>query len=330
MEAPEKMIHWLREGTSFLITGHKGPDGDCLGSMTAFLELVRLMGGEGKLLLEKEPPSWFDFLPYLEEASIWEREKVLPRAEVLVLVDCHEFHRTGGVGPTLEKWEGRLLVIDHHRGRAVYPSIRDYVAWLDPDAAASALMVLQLYRTLEKVPPPRAADALLTGILTDTNWLQNSNTDSQVMEGLAYLSRECAPTLTTDRIYDLVFRRYPSGLARLMGKALSGAELHGPGKRLALVLLDRKSIEKAGFRQFESEILSKPLLSMEDVRAAAVLYELEPGKVKFSLRSKGGGEALALARSLGGGGHPEAAGAEMAGSLKKARRNLLEAWRALA
>ncbi len=329
MEIPKRALDLLQGGRSFLLAGHKGPDGDCLGSLVAFLGLVRDLGGRGTILLEKEPPSWFDFLEGLGEALLWERERSLPPGEVLVLLDCHEFSRTGGPGAALEKRGGPLLVLDHHAGRPVFPASFDAVTFLDPGAAATALLVLDLYRALGKVPSPASADGLLTGILTDTYWLQNSNTDGRVLEALSFLFRECSPSLSTFRVYDLVFRRYPEGTGRLMGAALSRLELHGPGGYLALVTLGRGEIESAGFDQFESEILSRPLLSMGPVRVGAVLYEIERGRVKFSLRSKGGGEALGLARLLGGGGHPEAAGAELEGGLAEARKRLLQAWRNL-
>ena len=329
MEIPGKALEWLREGTSFLIVGHKGPDGDCLGSMKAFLELVRLMGGKGTLLLEKDPPPWFDFLAVTGAARVWEMDPVLPEAEILVLLDCSRFSRTGAPGKALEERGGRLLVLDHHAREGGFPASFEVVPHVDTSSAATALIVLDLYRALGKVPPPPAADGLLTGILTDTYWLQNNNTDERVLESLAFLMGKCAPTLTTFGVYDLVFRRYPKGTFRLVGNALSGTEIHGDGSSLALAKVRRAEIEKAGFRQFESELLTRPLLSLEKVRVAAVLYETEEGTVKFSLRSKGGGEALALARALGGGGHPEASGAEAAVSLGEARERLLRAWRSL-
>ncbi len=329
MKIPEKALQWIRGGKSFLILGHKGPDGDCLGSMSAFLGLVRKAGGEGRLLLEKSPPGWFDFLPGLEGAQVWEERPELPEAEVLVLLDCHRLSRVGAPGKALEGRGGKVLVMDHHRDEGDFPPGFESVRVLDPSAAATALLVLDLFRSMEVKPSPDEAAALLTGILTDTNWLQNSNTDQRVFRALDYLHEECGPSLPSWRIYDLVFRRYPEGTARLMGKALSGARLEGEGGKLAYVTVERKDIVGAGFRQFESEILTRPLLSMETVAVTAVLYELEEGGVKFSIRSKGGGEALALARFLGGGGHPEAAGAEFQGSLREAADRLLEGWRSL-
>ena len=62
-----------------------------------------------------------------------------------------------------------------------------------------------------------------------------------------------------------------------------------------------------------------------------MVYEAGPGVVKISLRSKTGPDGRAalnlndLARSLGGGGHAQAAGVKMDAPLEEARNRLLGA-----
>ena len=57
-----------------------------------------------------------------------------------------------------------------------------------------------------------------------------------------------------------------------------------------------------------------------------ILSELEPGRVKISFRSEEGTvPAAVVARSLGGGGHPRAAGATLEGTVKDVVRKVRSA-----
>jgi bifunctional oligoribonuclease and PAP phosphatase NrnA len=51
----------------------------------------------------------------------------------------------------------------------------------------------------------------------------------------------------------------------------------------------------------------------------------EPPQVKVSLRAKGEVDVARLAASLGGGGHPNAAGVVIPGTLDEVRRRVLDA-----
>ena len=55
----------------------------------------------------------------------------------------------------------------------------------------------------------------------------------------------------------------------------------------------------------------------------ALISEIDPGKVKVSMRSTGRVAIDRLASRLGGGGHPHAAGALLKGSRGEARARVL-------
>ena len=321
-----KLLSWLRDLDRFLLVGHADPDGDCLGSMVALAELLRDLGKKPTVLLERPPDRHFDFLPGLAEARVWKGGEV-PPVDLVILLDCHQVERTGALAAPLARREGALAVIDHHRPGRELPPRPDRVWVVDPEAAATALLVLDLHDALARRPGPAAAQGLLTGLLTDTWWLQNRNADARAVAGLARIMADCPPPLGPDQVHDRVCRRQPAGVHRLLSLALGRVVREGG---LALTWLTAGEIEDAGLPGLETELILRPLMAVEGVETALVLYEKESGRVKLSLRSRGGGQALALASSLGGGGHREAAGASMAGTLEEAREKVLAAWRSLA
>lgn len=65
------------------------------------------------------------------------------------------------------------------------------------------------------------------------------------------------------------------------------------------------------------------LASAKEAEIAILFLEREGGLVEVSLRSKPGVDVASIARHFGGGGHPQAAGCSLRGSLAEVRRKVL-------
>jgi phosphoesterase RecJ-like protein len=61
--------------------------------------------------------------------------------------------------------------------------------------------------------------------------------------------------------------------------------------------------------------MTTPLLAIGGVRIAVLFREMDGGRVKVSLRSKGALDVHGLAAEFGGGGHRNASGIVMSGDL---------------
>ena len=62
------------------------------------------------------------------------------------------------------------------------------------------------------------------------------------------------------------------------------------------------------------------------MEVACLLRELAGGKYKVSMRSKNSVDVASVARSLGGGGHPKAAGCTLEGDLDTVKNMVLGAF----
>jgi len=60
------------------------------------------------------------------------------------------------------------------------------------------------------------------------------------------------------------------------------------------------------------------------VKASALFVELKDGRIRCSLRSKGGVDVSKIAAKFGGGGHKSAAGAYLPGPLQNAEQLILD------
>src|SRR5262249_38048079 len=109
---------------------------------------------------------------------------------------------------------------------------------------------------------------------------------------------------------------------RFFGEVLSGLELKSAGR---LVVLDAspEQFQRHGLIGADTDGLVDLPRSIAGVEAVALFSEVEPGKVKVSLRASGRVAIDQVCSRLGGGGHVHAAGVLLRGTREDARARIL-------
>ena len=113
-----------------------------------------------------------------------------------------------------------------------------------------------------------------------------------------------------------VFDSNTLGRLKLFGAVLSEIELEHDG-RLAVMRVDHAMTAAAGGTYEDTEGLINLPLTVREIRASAFFKELGPAEFRVSLRSKGAIDVAAVAKQFGGGGHKNAAGCTVAGTLRR-------------
>src|SRR5262249_59304352 len=125
------------------------------------------------------------------------------------------------------------------------------------------------------------------------------------------------PPMASDRLYQ---QRAHDTLTQL-GEVLRRVEVSEDG-RVAWLTVPRGLVS----REFlDAEDLVGYPRSIGGVKVAVLLREHQPGPVKASLRAKGEVPVNAIAHRFGGGGHENAAGCTLSGTLAEATAELLAA-----
>ncbi len=94
--------------------------------------------------------------------------------------------------------------------------------------------------------------------------------------------------------------------------------------RCALICLTWDQIQAAGVAGAELEDLTSLPRSIEGVEVGLTLRQQKDGSYKISVRTGHDTNACNIARRLGGGGHPRAAGCEISGNPDNAKHAILE------
>ena len=168
--AAAEVAQRIRQGSNFLITGHRNPDGDALGSAIALQRLIRQMGKTSRIVVRDGFARPLASIPGADEVVI---SDVLPpdypkAYDALFTMECPEVHRTG-----YQVLPGPVVNIDHHLGNEMYGEIN----YLDIEAPSVGEMVLQLNRNHLKLPLDRdTATAMYVSLATDTGFFRYHNT----------------------------------------------------------------------------------------------------------------------------------------------------------
>jgi phosphoesterase RecJ-like protein len=299
---------------SALMLGHVHPDGDVLGTL---LGLGLGLEARGWSVTCAGPHPIPDVLAFLPGAPRWQTWSAPSRTfDVIVLTDCPNPDRTNGLLEAARGSARHVLNIDHHPDNRRYGTLN----WIDPAAAATGEMVFELLQVLGHPITPEIALNLFTAIHTDTGSFRYSNTTPRTFRIAAELAAAGAdPSLVSDRLYQ---HRAPEALATL-GLVLRRVSVSEDGQ-VAWLTVPRGLCSEA-FVAAE-DLVTYPR-SIEGVEVALFLREEDEGRVKVSLRGKGRIPVNRIAQRFGGGGHENAAGCTVPGTLEDATRALLDAVR---
>ena len=290
---------------------HVDPDGDAYGSLLGLGLILRSLGKTVTLACQDPAPREVDFLPGLADVVAQPPTDV----DLAIAVDAADCGRLG----KLYRAEGWALlptvVIDHHGSNPGFGRWN----WVAPQAAATCQMLTAL-ALREGWPIDRdTARCLLTGILTDTISFRTTNTTAGTLEAAAALLARGADL---SDLSALIFGRLPMPGLRLIGRAIERLTVEGP---FALTWLNEADLSDLGARPGDGKEVTRVISMAEEPRVVAILRDKGGGKVDLSLRAKPGVDLLAAAAALGGGGHPQAAGARLLCSLEEAKTRVLAA-----
>jgi phosphoesterase RecJ-like protein len=310
---------FARRHQRFLLTTHINPDGDGLGSEVALGLWLRSAGKSVKVLNDSVVPDAFTFLTHSQPMESFEPELAELRfaeAEALVVLDTSNRQRIGRLAPLLDRHLIPVAVVDHHVSHA-----RGFgqVNVIEPDASATGEIVYDLIRESSGSITPEIAEALYVALMTDTGSFRYSNTDSHAHRMAADL---LSHGLDPQRIHAKVHSHASAGRLRFFGEVLSDLEIREDG-RVVVLEANPDQFQRHGLLGADTEGLVDIPRSISGVEVVALFSEVEPGKVKVSLRSTGRVTIDRIATELGGGGHPHAAGVLLRGTRTEARERIL-------
>jgi phosphoesterase RecJ-like protein len=242
-------------------------------------------------------PQHYAFLPGLDLLSPPEQVPATP--ELMVTFDCGSIERLGTLEPNARAAK-QLVVIDHHVSNDNFGTIN----LIDPNVAASAVIVYKLLAEMG-IPLDRdIATCLYTGILTDTGSFKYRNTTPEIHQIAADL---ISYDIDHPEIVRIVYDNHPVGFLKLLAVTLDRAEVIADAGMI-WTWIEQADLKAAEIGMEDTDALIDVIRTADGLDVACVLKQQPDGTFKASMRSKGATNVGAVCESFGGGGHALAAG----------------------
>ena len=305
---------FMRAHRSFVVVGHKEPDGDCIASQLAAATLLRSLGAKATLH-SAGPFDRPEITPFADSfaQTITDEQR---QGAAAVIVDCSTPDRTGSLGSRVAGMP--CLVIDHHSAGEPFGDAR----FVDPSAPSTSVLIQQLFDDAGVPFDADTARLLLFGLCTDTGFFRHLGPGSaSTFHAIARLVEH--GTSTSD-IYMMVYGRRELSARRLLAEMLSRTESHR-GDRLLITWQTRADRERLSAHQRGEDDLYRLLQTIKGNVVVALIKEEGEGTFSVGLRSTTAVDVGAVAASFGGGGHRQAAGFDIHGTLARVKKTLADA-----
>ena len=305
----------IAEARHIAITAHVRPDGDAVGSVLALGQALKNNGKQVQMVLVDGIPDYLQFLAGTDQVVTRAREPM----DLMIALDCGDAER---IGPALEavQTNGTTPVdinIDHHATNTYFGRINI----VDASAVSTTAILAAYFETLDIQVTQPIAEALLTGLLTDTLGFRTSNVNPAALRLAADLMDQGAdlPSIyrrgLSQRSFE-AFQYWGAGLSRLQRK-----------NGIIWTSLTEADREAIGYPIRDDGDLINTLSNVTDAEIVVIFVEQSASKVKVSWRSRSGNDVSQIASQFGGGGHKAAAGATLEGDLLDVEARVLDATR---
>ena len=299
----------IKAASNIVITSHKSPDGDSIGSSLGLLHFIEKLGKTATVCHPDPAPS---FLYWLDTSSFLlmteQPEAVTAAFEKADLVFCLDYNATNRIGPDmqalLEAVTCKTVMIDHHLNPEPFPTL----TVSETNASSTSELIVDLIEQSgngdlldQKIGTP-----LYLGILTDTGSFRFSSVKPRTHEVLAKL---LAAGVEHHLVHEVLSDNNTASRLRLQGYAMCEKLEIMEDYMVAVISLSKEELAKYNYQKGDTDSLANQVLSIKGMKAAIVFTERD-GIMKISFRSKGAENPVNVmaGEHFNGGGHANASG----------------------
>lgn len=318
--APAELISGINNLKKPLIVCHVVPDADALGSSFALARALSSPGCRPTVVLPAGSLSQkLEFL--VEWAGVNVAERMRPEDhDGFISLDTAKQQRCNVGAEWKDKdWTAGkpLFNIDHHDTNTGFGRVN----WILPDASSSAEIVYRLLKQMGRAIDAMTASLLFAGIHSDTAGFSLPNTTAESLAAGAELTR------LGGRVAELgerLCRSQNQSEFDLLRVVYANTRLAANGA-VAYSTCDYAEIARAGCTAADIDDQVSVPRSLRGVRLSFLLSEGNKDLTRINFRGEGDVNVLDLAKQFGGGGHAQAAGAVVEGSIPANLEKILSA-----
>ena len=306
---------------NIIITCHKSPDGDAIGSSLGWAEYLRSRGKEPTVIVPDQYPDFLLWMPNTEKIVRYDkhREKCDMLFKIADLIFCLDYNtpsRVDEMEQALVSSPAQRVLIDHH----LDPDVPAVLSISQPEACSTSELVFRIvwqmggFEQLDK----HYAIPIYCGMMTDTGGFLYNSSRSEIYFIIGELLTK---HINKDKIYRNVYHNYSESRIRLMGYVMYQKLVYKPEYHAAYYTLTREELKKFNYIKGDAEGLVNIPQQIKGLKLSVSLREDtdKPDLVWVSLRSVDDFPCNQMAEQFfNGGGHLNASGGRLNCSIDEA------------
>jgi len=306
---------------NILVTCHKSPDGDAIGSCLGWAEYLRSRGKEPTIIVPDQYPDFLLWMPNTEKIVRYDRhrEKCDMLFKIADLVFCLDYNTTSRVNEMEAALVGSpapKVLIDHH----LDPDVPAVLTISQPDACSTCEIVFRIVWQLDgfKDLSKHFAVPIYCGMMTDTGGFTFNSTRPEIFFIIGELLTK---HIDKDRIYRNVYHNYSEDRIRLMGYVMYEKLVYLPEFHTTFYAITKEELRRFHFVKGDAEGLVNIPQQIKGLKLSISLREdtEKPKLVWLSLRSVDDFPCNKMAADFfNGGGHLNASGGHLNMTMEEA------------
>ncbi|MEO9531806.1 MAG: bifunctional oligoribonuclease/PAP phosphatase NrnA [Crocinitomicaceae bacterium] len=323
-EKIEQLINWVNEAQEIIITAHKSPDGDSIGSSLGLYHFIKQFNSNVTICHPDEAPYFLHWLEGYDQIQSLDKDEAkvqeaFSKADLIFCLDYNSPSRIGQMEKLMTQSSAKKVMIDHHRD----PDTEFCeMMFSDITSCSTAQLIFEIIEASGYYHRMNVAvgTALYCGIVTDTGSFRFSSTLPKTHNIAAKLLEI---GVEHSKVHENIYDTNTLDKIKLVSFALLEKLVVLKDLEVAYISLSTEEQNKFNANKGDTEGLVNQALAVQGVKMAIFLKESD-GIVKMSFRSKGSIPVNEMAgKDFGGGGHLNASGGKFVGSLDNAIKKLV-------
>ncbi|MBQ8153270.1 MAG: DHH family phosphoesterase [Prevotella sp.] len=304
----------INNAETIVLCCHVNADGDALGSMLGWAEVLKTMGKEPLVVAPDQYPDYLQWLPNSEKIVRYDKRKdfvdtVLKIADLVFCLDFNTLSRTEAMAETIEKSPAQKVLIDHH----LEPNVDAVLCISHPEMSSTSELVFRIVWQMglfERVGK-HFAIPVYCGMMTDTGGFTYNSTSPDIY---FIISQLLTKHIDKDKIYRNVYHNYSEHRIRMVGYVLCHKLVVDEQCHAAFYTLTRDDLKRFHFIKGDAEGLVNMPLQIKGLKLSISLREdtERDRMIWVSLRSVDDFPCNKMAEMFfNGGGHLNASGGKL-------------------
>ena len=314
-EQQQGLDQLIRQSNAIVCVCHQNPDGDALGAMLAWADLLKnVYGKTPEMFVPDQYPDYLMWLPNTDKITRYDKHRegcdwTLQHADLIFCLDLNTLARTADMQEQIKLSPAQKVLIDHH----LDPDVETAITISRPHASSTSELIFRLawqlgcFEQLDK----NFAVPVYCGMMTDTGGFTYNSSNPDIY---FIISQLLTKRINKDKIYRNVYHNFSENRLRLTGFVMYERLVVDSKRHASYFTITRDDMRRFHFMKGDAEGLVNMPLQIRGHKLSISLREdtERDNLVWVSLRSVDQFPCNEMAAQFfTGGGHLNASGGRL-------------------